>query len=366
MITDFVLPIGIAMLVFLISILIPMVYSGQHVKTFEYRWNRVVKPTIGGFFFFLSILVWLLWVFSTLDSKQDVFRIAWLGVASLMAFLVGWLDDRFGTAPLPKLIGQVLVAFFLIAGNWIMPLFDNKFVDSLITIVWIVALQNAFNFFDNMNGVTGIISLIIFLFMVFTPIDLTYKFMYILVSFALLGFLFHNFPPSRIYMGDKGSLLIGTIASISPILLCQSGCDNLGWIEKLLLFTVFIGLPAIDIVLVIIHRICRRTPPWVGGTDHLSHSFYSLLGSERKVVIGFATLQTILVVSSGIVLRVGNTILITLTLIMWMALFLIMFIIHWRYVPEPYNSLCYKHTAEKMPSWLRRLLMRCDGHPASL
>ncbi len=364
MITDFIFPLGMGILILLISLLIPMVYSGQYDKTLEHRWNKVVKPTIGGFFFSLSVLAWLIWAFLTLTSKQEIFHIAWLGVAFIIAFIVGWLDDRFGTAPLPKLIGQVLVASFLVAGDWIIPLFGNKLVDSLITVVWIVALQNAFNFFDNMDGITGIVSVIIFIFMLFAPIDLTYKFMYLFISFALLGFLFHNFPPSRIYMGDKGSLLLGTIASISPILLCQAGCNNLGLIEKLVLFTAFIGLPAIDIILVVVHRICRKTPPWVGGTDHLSHSLHSFLGSERKVVITFALLQTFLVVSSGIAIWLGNTVLITSTIILWMALFIAMFIIHWRYIPEPYNSLCYKHTTGKMPTWLRRLLMRCNGYPA--
>ncbi len=356
------LPIGLALGMFVISIIMPMIYSGQYIRTLEHRWNKVVKPTIGGFFFFLAMIIWSSWALYTISLKQDAFKIVSLSIASSIAFIIGWLDDRFGTSPLPKLIGQILVSVVLLTGGWILPLSENALINASITLIWIVALQNAFNFFDNMDGVTGIVSIILFFFMIFTPIDLVYKLMYLFLSLTLLGFLFHNFPPSRIYMGDKGSLLLGTIASITPILLCQSECGHLNWVEKLFLFTVFIGLPAIDIILVVIHRICRKTPPWVGGTDHLSHSLHFLLGSERKVVITFAFLQTILVITAGFSLLLGNIILIPLTMTMWIILFFIMFIVHWRYVPEPYNSLCYKHTTGKMPPFLRRLLMRCEGH----
>lgn len=357
------LPIVIGLSIFLLSITVPIIYSGQYAHTLEHRWNKVVKPTLGGLFFFIALVTWLLWALSVVNSKQEVFNIGSLGMASSIAFIIGWLDDRFGTDPLPKLMGQVLVTSVLLVGDWILPLSGNTLIDSIVTLVWVVALQNAFNFFDNMDGVTGIASLILFFLMIFIPIDLVYKLMFLFLSLALLGFLFHNFPPSRIYMGDKGSLLLGTIASITPILLCQSGCGHLNWVEKLFMFTVFVGLPAIDIILVVIHRICRKTPPWVGGTDHLSHSLHSFLGSERKVVITVALLQIILVVPAGIALWLSDATLIVSTMIMWIIMFFILIIVHWRYVPEPYNSLCYKHTTRKMPPFLRRLLTRCEGNP---
>ncbi|NPA33466.1 MAG: undecaprenyl/decaprenyl-phosphate alpha-N-acetylglucosaminyl 1-phosphate transferase [Chlorobi bacterium] len=360
------IPMMLAGLIFIIALIYPVIISKPTYQTFEHRWNKIVKPTIGGTFFLIAVIVWAIWSLLVMDSKQDKFHLLSVAIASALAFLVGFIDDRFGTAPFPKLLGQVFVATVLLSGGWILPLSGIPLIDSTFTLIWIVALQNAYNFFDNMDGVAGTVAIILFLFMIFVPIGFIYKFLFLFLSVALLGFLFHNFPPSRIYMGDKGSLLLGTVASITPMLLCQSGCAHLNWIEKFFLFTSFVGLPVIDIILVVIHRLCRKTPPWVGGTDHLSHSFHSLLGSERKVVIIFAILQVLFVASAGISLRFGNFILSVGTVVIWLFMFLVLFVVHWRYVPEPYNSLCYKHTSGKLPPLLRRLLMRCEGrgHPA--
>ena len=346
------------LIVFVLSIISPVIVSNQYIYTNEHRWKKVVKPTIGGLFFFISILLWWLWTLFIEQTKHEVFHIISLSVASSISFIVGFLDDKLGTAPLPKLIGQFISAFVLVAGGWVINIFGNFWLDTAFTVIWVVALQNAFNFFDNMDGATGTVSLILFLSVALLPISLIYKVLFLLLSVSILGFLYHNFPPSRIYMGDKGSLLLGLIASIVPILLCNTHCGSFHWFEKLFLFVVIVGLPFIDMILVVIHRICRKTPPWVGGTDHLSHALFSVFNSERKVILIFALIQTLLTTSSGVAILSQSKLLLIVTFFIWGATFMFLFIIHWRYVPEPYRSLCYKHTASRLPSFARNILIQ--------
>ena len=147
-----------------------------------------------------------------------------LGGATLLVGL-GLIDDRFGLSWKLRLLVQFLVAFALVMTGTSATLFVTlPWVGKLVSVIWIVMLINALNFLDNMDGLTsgiGLIASVIFASVMLTatsePRWLVSGCLLIL-SGSLAGFLVHNWPPAKIFMGDAGSTFIGLMLSSLTLL----------------------------------------------------------------------------------------------------------------------------------------------------
>jgi UDP-GlcNAc:undecaprenyl-phosphate GlcNAc-1-phosphate transferase len=287
----------------------------------QVRWTKEVKPSLGGLSFFLIFLISISFIgFISNSGEMLVKNQQFIGIlaATTLGFIIGLADDSYNTNPLVKFIGQLTCAFILIFANVYIVATGNYAIDYLITIFWVVGLMNSINMLDNMDAITTTTSMVILGAALFyistTPFQTSAITLLILgVLAALSGFLFLNWHPAKIYMGDTGSQFLGVFLAAISILLFWNERDNVSGIIQikqfvlpLLIFTV----PLMDTLTVFIRRILRKQSPFVGGKDHTTH---------QLVFFGFTQRQTALVLI--IIGTISST----------FALFLKMSIIPWNF-----------------------------------
>lgn len=269
-------------------------------KPKDERWNHKPIALMGGVAIFLSFVIPTLLM---VGVKREIIVLISGGT---IIFVLGLLDDIFGTYPLIKFMVQILIALAVAELGIVSKLTGHIWIDLPLTMFWIVGLTNALNLLDNMDGLSSGISIIsamgIFVVSLINGQSLIALSSLALVG-ACLGFLIYNFKPAKIFMGDCGSLFLGYTLSGLAIL------SNWQQVDKPMpafLSSVFIlGAPIFDTTLVTILRLKHRKMPWQGGRDHSSHRLVSILNnSEVKAVLSlyvFGLLSVILGIMISIV-----------------------------------------------------------------
>ncbi|MCH7526347.1 MAG: undecaprenyl/decaprenyl-phosphate alpha-N-acetylglucosaminyl 1-phosphate transferase [Planctomycetes bacterium] len=224
---------------------------------------------------------------------------------ALILHVVGLIDDARPLGAAPKFIAQFAVALILstMFGIRVMELLPT-WISVSITVLWIVLITNAFNFLDNVDGLSaGVAAIAGTIFAVsalsggqiFVPVA-----MLMLVG-ALLGFLIFNFPPATIFMGDAGSMVVGYLMAVFIILTTFYDPDTALKPAGIFLPIVVLAVPLYDVVTVSIHRIRAGASIFRGDRRHFSHRLIQRGFSQRAAVltIYLATAATSL---AGIVL----------------------------------------------------------------
>ena len=254
------------------------------------RWHRAATPLLGGLAMGLPVLV----IFAAIAprSSQTLVIIA----AGTAALALGMLDDLRHLAPSTKLVGQVAVASLLAFGGIQVEMVTIAPVAFLLTIFWVVAMMNAINLMDNMDGLAGGITMIAALALTITafPEAAPAALLAAATSGAALGFLIHNFPPARIFMGDTGSQFLGFALATAALLHTASGATSLGL--AVLGPLAVLALPIFDTALVLVSRGRAGIPVSRGGTDHVSHRLAALGLTDRGTALMLYAIATILAV----------------------------------------------------------------------
>ncbi len=245
------------------------------------RWNRKAIPTIGGIGVIASAALALL-----LTGGEAVHAHRGLLIGAALIFLVGLYDDLRELSPPVKLIAQIMVALVVIFSGYRTGFFRNDLLNILVTVVWLVGITNALNLLDNMDGLAGGISLVAagFLSFFFWRNGADHDLLVISTALfgGLLAFLFYNFPPAKVFMGDSGSLLFGfTLAALAIAKTPQASNVFAVLGVPALLFT----LPILDTIFVTLTRLLRGQSPARGGRDHTSHRLVAFGLSERQTVL---------------------------------------------------------------------------------
>ena len=252
-------------------------------------------------------------VAAELDLSQLTTRLPllWgiLAGATLLA-VVGLIDDFRNLSWKPRLAVQVLVAVGLVLGGVRGTLFvPGPLVGAAVTVLWILVLVNAFNFLDNMDGLSAGIALIAaslfaLVLLVGTPRPhwLVAGVLLVLAG-ALAGFLCHNRPPARIFLGDAGSYFIGcllatltvvgTFYEADPTAATAATATTDG--RHVMLAPLFIlAIPLYDFTSVMLIRLWRGHSPFQADKNHFSHRLVDLGLSRRNAVlmVHLATLMT--------------------------------------------------------------------------
>ena len=217
-----------------------------------------------------------------------------LFVGASAVFLVGLVDDWIGLSPPVRLVVQVAAASLL---AWGVPGFDLPLAPSvpllapLATTLWIVALANAFNFLDNMDGLVAGMAVILFASTAAIALWTSHLGGLVLslaLAGAAAGFLLYNFPRASIFMGDAGGLFLGfAAAGVTALLshhLAQANSGFAIWPYPLAP-ALAVSVAAYDQVTVVAWRLWRRRPPWMGDTNHVSHRLVRLGLSRRHSVL---------------------------------------------------------------------------------
>ncbi len=201
--------------------------------------------------------------------------VALLAGAAAMLGIGAW-DDRRELRPATKLALQVLVALGVALAGVRITLFVPSLAFSLVaTVLWILAVTNAMNLNDNMNGLcTGLAAMAAMAFSLVAArhgqyLVGTFGFA---ISGAFLGFLPFNFPRASAFLGDAGSHLAGHLLATLAIL-PHFYSERHGALRPaaVLLPWLVLAVPFLDVAQVVAWRTLHRRPFWIGDTNHLSH-----------------------------------------------------------------------------------------------
>jgi UDP-GlcNAc:undecaprenyl-phosphate GlcNAc-1-phosphate transferase len=209
---------------------------------------------------------------------------------------LGLMDDIKGSLPIVK-IAVLIVAYVILFldGYLISDLGDflsmrlelNYIVAILFTLFVIVAFTNAFNLIDGLDGLSGLVSVVTlasFLFIGYINDDQFLTIIPTLFISSIIVFLFFNWYPAKVFLGDSGSLMIGFIISVL-------GIKSLDYIEPIAIFYIA-AIPIIDSIIVFWRRITTRLSPFVPDKSHLHHVLlYYFEGNIVKTVITIGSIQ---------------------------------------------------------------------------
>ncbi|MHC4646571.1 MAG: MraY family glycosyltransferase [Planctomycetota bacterium] len=220
-------------------------------------------------------------------------------VCTSVLFALGLWDDRKRLRPLLKLAVQFAAAFAAaaFAETRVEFFIENRIVTSLLSAVWIVLIINAFNFLDNMDGLSAGMAVIASC-ILFTAAAISGQVfvggLAIVFIGTLLGFLAFNFPPAKIFMGDAGSLVVGFFVAILTLRTTYYHEAQSGAWYPVLLPAVVMAVPLYDFVSVTLLRISQGKSPFVGDTQHFSHRMkkHGLTDTQTVLTLYLATLCT--------------------------------------------------------------------------
>lgn len=278
------------------------------------RWSASAKPAFGGITFFIMFLgcFALHGVFfpSLLGSALQPELLGLIAATSL-GFLMGLADDAYNTRPMLKLAVQIACGAILVVSGSSIQLFNVMWLNHLLTIIWVVGMMNSINMLDNMDGITTVVSIMILLMalvvlMVRGPLESVHMVLIVGTLAALAGFLFFNWHPSRMFMGDTGSQFLGVFLAFVGIRFFWNTTSPIGEVEparQIISVLIAFLLPIIDTTTVTINRIAKGTSPFVGGRDHTTHHLSYAGLSDAQVALTFTGLSAISLFLTFVIVR---------------------------------------------------------------
>jgi len=232
-------------------------------------------------------------------------RLLTLLVGGTALFILGLFDDMRGVGFSYKLkfAVQIVVAIMVVWSGIRLEFLPYSWLNMLVTILWIVGITNSFNLLDNMDGLSSGVAVIISLILGILTIQQGQYFSALILlalSGSMLGFLLYNFHPSKIFMGDAGSLFIGfmlAVLTVSSSYVTTQSASRLPVVIPVLI----LGVPLFDTFSVMIIRWKEKRPLFVGDNSHFSHRLVKLGMSVRQAVT-FIYLVTLCVGLSAILI----------------------------------------------------------------
>jgi UDP-GlcNAc:undecaprenyl-phosphate GlcNAc-1-phosphate transferase len=246
-----------------------------------------------------------------LYADARLFSALCLGAAAIVA--LGIYDDLKGASARLKLVVQAAVA----AGMWFagfqIERLGNPFGDPIhiglfslpVTMLWIIGVVNALNLIDGLDGLASGIALFAAL-VLFGVSFVDHAVLLCLLTAALggalVGFLFFNFNPARIFLGDSGSMFLGFVLASISVWTQRKGATA----AALLTPVIALGVPLLDTTLSFLRRIARRQSPFKADREHLHHRLLALGLSHRGAVFTLYTMSGIFALS-GLALLDNDT-----------------------------------------------------------
>ena len=264
--------------------------DGRHI-------HQAPLPRLGGVAIFAAFSVTLaLWlglslIFPRLLRGLALNTLLRIYVPACLIFCLGLYDDLRGVSPYLKFAVQAVAGAMLFAGGMRvldLPLIFSQpvpwFVGLPLTVLWVVAVTNAFNLIDGLDGLAAGSAL--FSTMVFFVCALVYhswlaSLISVTLAGAILGFLRFNFNPATIFLGDSGSLFIGFMLSA----LALAGSQKAPTFVAVAIPVVSFGLPILETSLSILRRLIGGRPVFTADRDHIHHKLLRMGFSHRQVVI---------------------------------------------------------------------------------
>lgn len=284
--------------------------GGRHV-------NERAIPRLGGLAIFVALFAPLFALYFLPQAgvvaafHEELPRVFGLFIGGTIMATVGFLDDTKGLRALTKLYAQIGVACLAFALGFRIEAVSLPLIGTIsmgifalpVTAFWIVGIINAVNLIDGLDGLAaGVVffaALTNFILAWMSGATLVALVMASLLG-AVLGFLFYNFNPARIFMGDSGSYLLGyVLATMSLVGAVQKASTAV----SLLVPVVALGVPIIDTLFAIVRRFLERRPLFAPDRGHIHHRLLELgITHRRAVLIIYAVCVVFTVAALGIAL----------------------------------------------------------------
>jgi len=265
--------------------------GGRHV-------HQTPLPRLGGVAIFLafsvSLIVWLglSLVFPRLVEGLAPATLLRIYIPGCLIFYLGLYDDFRGAGPYLKFSVQAVAAVMLFAGGMRvldLPLIFRSysvpwFLGLPLTVLWVVAVTNAFNLIDGLDGLaagSALFSTMVFFVCAMVNHSWLGSLMSVTLAGAILGFLRFNFNPATIFLGDSGSLFIGFMLSA----LALAGEQKAPTFVAVAIPVVSFGLPILETLLSISRRLISGRPIFTSDREHIHHKLLQMGFSHRQVVI---------------------------------------------------------------------------------
>ncbi|HEY0456695.1 MAG TPA: MraY family glycosyltransferase [Verrucomicrobiae bacterium] len=230
-------------------------------------------------------------------------------LGSMAMFGLGFRDDLRPLGAKKKLLGQILVAAAVYFSGIQIDFFKVPFGHSdlalgplsfVATIVWLVMLTNLINLIDGIDGLAGGISFMLMCLLANVGMGVDSVFTTLLsagTAGAILGFLYYNFPPAKIYMGDGGAYLLGFLIGVLSIVNSHKGS-----VAAALLAPVFaLALPIADVMLAIVRRGLKGLPLFRPDRKHIHHRLLDFgLSRQKAVFVLYAVSMLCLLLAFGV------------------------------------------------------------------
>src|SRR5699024_6914893 len=213
-------------------------------------------------------------------------------IGAFIMIITGMIDDMFHLKPLYKLAGQFSAALVVVSSGLVIekltiPFMGTVYMDNIgiiLTVLWIVAASNAINWIDGLDGLAAGVSAIglsSILVMAFMDYRLVVVYLCVILIGSCAGFLFHNFHPSKIFMGDTGALFLGYAIAIVSMLGLFKNIAFFSFIVPI----IVIALPVFDSVIAVIRRAINKQGIATADRKHIHYQLLNIGYSHRASVL---------------------------------------------------------------------------------
>lgn len=330
--------------IFLSFILTPIVkYFVEKKKLFDFPYLKRKIHTrpiarLGGIAIILSFTIGFVIAYFFVDSFNNSFsfeRFEGLIAGLLMVVLLGAIDDIYNLPAVFKFFFQILIGMMLYYFNFTTDVFTNPVTgDSIVlpqiinitfTVLWTVALMNAINLIDGLDGLAASISIIsaitLFIFAINRAgLDISSSFICVALAGALIGFLRFNLPPAKIFMGDCGSLSIGYILAVIGL----NGFNKSSTAMTLLIPIASLLIPIGDTINAIIRRTLRKQRIFDADKEHIHHRLLNIGLSDKQVLLILVIISMYFSIVSLLMLNISKHGSLLLFVLFFISIFVLM------------------------------------------
>ncbi|RKX89462.1 MAG: hypothetical protein DRZ90_17130 [Spirochaetes bacterium] len=341
---------GFSMAFIISLIMMPLLIALSHKR----QWlddpnNRKIhsEPVsrLGGVGIFLSVLtsgaLTPILVSGFLKTDLTLFRLLHPNIlfilATILIFIVGVLDDFVELRSMYKLIGQILAAALVCFGGALISNVSIPFTGVElnlawaawpVTLLWIIGVTNAVNLIDGIDGLSATISLIAFIVyaivFMFTG-HAVLSLLSFIVAGGLVGYLYFNFPPAKLFMGDSGSLLLGFILAILPLVADpKSG-------TSLMMPITLLSIPILDVFFSIARRWRKGISFSNPDMEHLHHKLIAIGFENRTILTLISAVMVILAIPVLLFFVLPSEKVIPFILLAWILIGILFMVLHWVY-----------------------------------
>ena len=235
----------------------------------------------------------------------------WILVGAFLLHVVGLIDDKRNLGPWLKLVTQLGIStgVVLLCGKVRVMTLAGAPLSVILTVLWLTAITNAFNFLDNMDGLSVGVAIICAAALLGASASIGQLFVsawLCLLLGAMAGFLPYNFNPASTFMGDAGSMVIGFLLGVLSCMTTYVAPGGTYYLYGIFVPVVLMAVPIYDMISVITLRLRDRRNPMVGDRHHFSHRLVRRGMSVRTAVLTIYLCTAGTAIAASLLPRVDN------------------------------------------------------------